>query len=92
MTQCITFLETNSVSVDTKIAFSFFDLGRAYEERNRFDLAIENYKKSLDYDPDLYFVKLTLENLISRLKNNSGLAKTVQGLVRYGQRLEAAIS
>ena len=58
---------TQNVPVETKIAFSFYDLGLAYEKRNRYELAIENYQKSLDYDEDLHFVKTNLENLKKKL-------------------------
>ncbi|MEW5819198.1 MAG: tetratricopeptide repeat protein [Cyanobacteriota bacterium] len=59
----------NPVKIDTKIAFSFYDLGVAYERRNRYELAIENYKKSLDYDSDLHMVKLKIEELKEKIKN-----------------------
>jgi tetratricopeptide (TPR) repeat protein len=78
--------------VDTKIAFSFFNLGRAYEDRQRYDLAIENYRKSLDYDPDLYIVKTSLQNLVQRIKKNQLVKQTVNKFIASQQALELFIA
>lgn len=66
----------NTFSTDTKIAFSFYDLGLAYERRNRIDLAIENYRKALDYDADLAFIKTNLYNLMQKVRIGANAAKT----------------
>lgn len=65
----------NAFSTDTKIAFSFYDLGLAYERRNRIDLAIENYRKALDYDSDLSFVKTNLTNLAQKIRQGANFAR-----------------
>jgi tetratricopeptide (TPR) repeat protein len=67
----------SSNSVETKIAFSFYDLGVAYERRNRYELAIENYKKSLDYDEDLQFVKLKIQELMDKVKNTNYIKESM---------------
>ncbi|MGD9580480.1 MAG: tetratricopeptide repeat protein [Vampirovibrionia bacterium] len=68
MTQFSTSSNDLKYDINTKIAFSFYDLGLAYEKRCRYDLALENYRKSLDYDSDLLFVKTSLHKMINFLK------------------------
>lgn len=71
MTQMMSVANDAQYDINTKIAFSFYDLGLAYEKRRRYDLALENYKKSLDYDSDLMFVKTSLHNLIKFIKSSN---------------------
>lgn len=88
MTLCGTIIDTTT-PVNTKIAFSFYDLGMAYEKRNRFDLAIENYKKSLDYDEDLYFVKNKLQELINLLKRNDRIQQSINKFQSFTENFNA---
>jgi Tfp pilus assembly protein PilF len=55
----------HAISIDTKIAFAFYDLGLAYERMNRLDLAAENFRKSLSYDASLSVVKGKLDSFRS---------------------------
>lgn len=59
------------LNIDTKIAFSFYDLGISYEKRKNYNLAIENYVKALDYDNSLKFIKIALNNLHQFIKQNN---------------------
>ncbi|MGD9580677.1 MAG: hypothetical protein AB7V50_04850 [Vampirovibrionia bacterium] len=57
-------VNNETYNVNTVIAFSFYDLALAYETRHNYNLALENYRKSLDYDESLNFIKASINRLL----------------------------
>ncbi len=64
-------LYTYFVSIYSKSANGFVNLGKAYVQLNKVDLSIQSIKKALELEPDNEEAKKLLDDLLKRIPENS---------------------
>lgn len=58
------FMEHQKDKVNTKIAESYYEIALSYQENNKVELAINNYRQALSYDSDFILAKRNLDKLL----------------------------